>query len=96
MSMFRSVVSRISEDGGEPERLLQVGNGLAVGSPRHGSGPPGGDGDRLLPQLPALGVMGQPLRLLGEAFGREPLDGLGDAGVQGAAGGAGPRTRLRG
>jgi hypothetical protein len=28
--------------------------------------------------------MGKPLGLLGGALGREPLDGLGDAGVQGA------------
>ena len=68
-----------------PERLLQVGNGLAVGGPRHGPEPRLAEiGDRLLPQLPAQGVMGQPLGLLGDALGREPLDGLGDAGVQGA------------
>jgi hypothetical protein len=28
--------------------------------------------------------MGQPLRLLGDALGSDPLDGLGDTGVQGA------------
>ena len=28
--------------------------------------------------------MGEPFGLLGDAFGREPLDRLGDAGVQGA------------
>ena len=68
-----------------PERLLQVGEGLAVGRPRHGPEPRLAEiGDRLLPQLPAQGVVGQPLGLLGDALGREPLDGLGDAGVQGA------------
>ena len=68
-----------------PERLLQVGDGLAVGRPRHGPEPRLAEiGDRLLPQLPAQGVVGQPLDLLGEALGREPLDGLDDAGVQGA------------
>jgi hypothetical protein len=37
-----------------PEPLLQVGNGLAVGSPRHGPEPGLAEiGDRLLPQLPA-------------------------------------------
>ena len=41
-------------------------------------------GDRLLPQLAAQGVMGQPLDLLGEPVGREPLDRLDDAGVEGA------------
>jgi hypothetical protein len=67
------------------ERLLQVGNGLAVGGPRHGPEPSLAEiGDRLLPHLPAQGVVGQPLGLLGDALGREPLDGLGDAGVQGA------------
>ena len=29
-------------------------------------------------------MVGQPLSLLGDALGREPLDGLGDAGVQSA------------
>ena len=68
-----------------PERLLQVGNGLSVGGPRHGPKPGLAEiGDRLLPHLPAQGVVGQPLGLLGDALGREPLDGLGDAGVQGA------------
>ena len=48
------------------ERLLQVGNGLAIGGPRHGPKPRLAEiGDRLLPQLPAQGVMGQPLGLLG-------------------------------
>ena len=66
-----------------PERLLQVGDGLAVGGPRHGPEPRLAEiGDRLLPQLPAQGVVGQPLGLLGDALGREPLDGLGDAGVK--------------
>ena len=68
-----------------PERLLQVGDGLAVGGPRHGPEPRLAEvRDRLLPQLPAQGVVGQPLGLLGDALGREPLEGLGDAGVQGA------------
>jgi len=67
------------------ERRLQVGNGLAIGSPRQSPEPRLAEiGDRLLPQLSAQGVMGQPLGLLGEVLGREPLDGLGDAGVQGA------------
>ena len=75
----------LGETAEGPERLLQVGNGLAVGCPRHGPEPRLAEiGDRLLPQLPAQGVMGQPLGLLGDALGREPLDGLGDAGVQGA------------
>ena len=39
-------------------------------------------GARLLPQLSAQGVVGEPLRLLGDALGREPLDGLGDPGVE--------------
>ena len=67
------------------ERLLQVGDGLAVGPPRHGPEPRLTEiGDRLLPQLPAQGVMRQPFCLLGHVLGREPLDGLSDAGVQGA------------
>ena len=75
----------LGETAEGPERLLQVGNGLAIGRPRHGPKPRLAEiGDRLLPQLPAQGVMGQPLGLLGDALGREPLDGLGDAGVQGA------------
>ena len=75
----------LGETAEGPERLLQVGDGLAVGGPRHGPEPRLAEiGDRLLPQLPAQGVVGQPLDLLGDALGREPLDGLGDAGVQGA------------
>ena len=65
------------------ERLLQVSEGLAIGGPRHGPEPRLAEiGDRLVPQLPAQGVMGQPLGLLGHALGREPLEGLGDAGVE--------------
>src|SRR5215831_6785263 len=67
-----------------PERLLQVGNSLAVGSPHHGPEPRLAEiGDRLLPQLRAESVVGQPLSLLGDALARQMLDGLGDAGVQG-------------
>jgi hypothetical protein len=48
------------------ERLLKVSYGLAVGGPRHG---PEARlvkmGDRLLPQFPAQGVVGQLLGLLG-------------------------------
>ncbi len=63
-----------------------MGNGLAVGGPRRGPEPRLAEiRDRLLPQLPAQGVMGQPLGLLGDTLGREPLDGLSDAGVQGGA-----------
>jgi hypothetical protein len=75
----------LGETAEGPERLLQVSDGLAVGCPRHGPEPRLAEiGDRLVPQLPAQGVMGQPLGLLDDALGREPLDGLGDAGVQGA------------
>ena len=65
-----------------PKRLLQVRNGLVIGTPRHG--PQSRLAEiryRLLPQLSPQGVMGQPLRLLGDALAREPLDGLGDAGM---------------
>jgi hypothetical protein len=75
----------LGEAAERPECLLEVGDGLAVGGPRHGAEPRLEErGDRLLPQLPAQGVMGQPLGLLGDALGRESLDGLGDVGVQGA------------
>ena len=75
-----------------PERLLQVGNGLAIGGPRHGPEPRLAEiRDRLLPHLPAQGVMGEAVGLLGDALGSEPLDGLGDAGVQGAL--SSPRRR---
>ena len=75
----------LGETAEGPERLLQVGHGFAVGGPRHGPEPGLAEiGDRLLPQLPAQGMMGQPLGLLGDALGREPLEGLGDAGVEGA------------
>jgi hypothetical protein len=68
-----------------PERLLQVGDGLAVRPLPHGSEPRlAGIGDGLLLQLPAQGAMGQPLGLLGDALGGEPLDGLGDPRVEGA------------
>jgi len=67
------------------ERLLQVSNGLTVGAPLYGPEPRLAEiGDRLLSQLSAQGVMGKALGLLGDAFGREPLDRLGDAGVQNA------------
>jgi hypothetical protein len=67
-----------------PKRLFQVSNGLMIGSPLRGPEPRLAEiGDRLLPQLSAEGVVSQPLGLLGDAFGGEPLDGLGDAGVQG-------------
>ena len=39
-------------------------------------------GDRFFPQFPVQGVVGQPLRLLGNALGRKPLDRLGNARVQ--------------
>jgi hypothetical protein len=75
----------LGETAKGPERLLQVGNGFAIGGPRHGPQPRLAKiGDRLLPQLPAQGVMGQPLGLLADPLGSKPLDGLGDAGVQGA------------
>jgi hypothetical protein len=64
------------------ERLLQVDNSLAVGPPRHCPQPRLVEiGDRLLPQLPAQGVMCQPLRLLSDPLARESFDGLDNAGV---------------
>jgi hypothetical protein len=55
---------------------------FAVGGPRHGPEPRLAEiGDRLLPKLPAQGVVGQPRGLLGDALGREALDGFGGAGV---------------
>ena len=79
-------LSGLGETVEGPERLLQVDDGLAVGGPRHGPEPRLAErGDRLLPQLPVQGLMGQPLRLLGDVLGPEPLlDGLGYPGVQGA------------
>jgi len=75
----------LGEMAERPKRLLQVSNGLAVGSLGHGPEPGMAEiRDRLLPQFPAQGVVGQPLGLLRDALGREPLDGLSDAGVQGA------------
>ena len=59
-----------------------MGQGLTIGCPRHGPQPRLAEiGDRLLPQLPAQGMMGQPLGLLVETLDREPLDGFDDAGV---------------
>ena len=75
-------LSALGETLEGPERLLQVDDGLAVGCPRHGPEPRLAEGDRLLPQLSVQGVMGEPLGLLGDAIGREPLDRLGDAGVK--------------
>src|SRR5262249_22423869 len=66
--------------------LLEVGNRVPIGSPRLGSERRFAKiGDRLLPQLRAQRVMSQPLRLLSDAFTRESLDGLGDAGMKLAA-----------
>ena len=57
----------LGETAEGPERLLQVGHGLAIGRPRHGPQPGLAEiGDRLLPHLPAQGVVGQPLDLLGQ------------------------------
>ena len=54
-----------------PEHLLQVRNRLAIGTPRHGPKPRLAEiRDSLLPQLSPQGVMGQPLRLLGDALAR--------------------------
>ena len=77
--------SGLGEPAKGPERPLQMSNGFAIGSPGHGPEPDLAKiGDGLFPQLAAQGVVGQPLGLLGHALGRELLDGLGDAGVQGA------------
>ena len=64
------------------ERLLQVSKSLTMGALPGGPQPRLAEiVDRLLPHLPAQGMMGQPLRLLGDALAKEPLDGLGDAGM---------------
>src|SRR5262249_28087466 len=67
------------------QRLVEVGNRLPVGGPRHGpdSGLPE-IRDRLLPQLSAQGVVGETLGLLGHAFACEAFESLGNAGVKGA------------
>jgi hypothetical protein len=78
-------LSGLGETAEGHEHLLQVGYGLAVRGPRHGPEPRLAEiGDRLLPQLPPQGMVGQSLGLLGDALGRKPLEGLDDAGVQGA------------
>jgi hypothetical protein len=65
------------------ECLLKVGNGVAIGAPRHRPERcPAEVGNRLLPQFPVQGVVGQPLGLLGNALGRKLLDRLGNADVQ--------------
>ena len=86
MSMVSSVVSRVSGRWrSAPSACSRVSGGLAVGRPLDGPEPRLAKiAGRFLPQLPAQGVVGEPLGLLGAALGREPLDGLGDASVQGA------------
>src|SRR5215831_2051922 len=77
-------LAALGEMAESPERLLQVENGLAVGAPRHGPEPRLAEiGDRLLPQLPAQGVVSEPLGLLRDPPARQLLDGLDDTGVQG-------------
>ena len=67
--MVCSVVSRVWGMLERCERLLQVGDGLPIGCQRHGPQPGLAEiGDRLLPQLPAEGVVGQQLGLLGNAL----------------------------
>jgi hypothetical protein len=63
--------------------LLEIGNGLAMGAARCGANPRLAKiGDRLPPQFPVQGVVGQPLGLLGNAFSRESLDRIGNARMQ--------------
>jgi hypothetical protein len=73
----------LGETAERPKRLLQVGDGLAIGGSRCGPEPrlPEIRG-RLVPQLSVQSMVGQLLGLLGDALGREPLEGLGDAGVE--------------
>jgi hypothetical protein len=63
--------------------LVEIRNGLAIGAACYGAKPRLAEiGDRLLPQFPVQGVVGQPLGLLGDALARKPLDRLGNARVQ--------------
>ena len=67
-----------------PERLPQVGGGLTIGPPRHGPEPRLAEiRGRLFPELPAHGVVGQPLRLLSDAVGGCYRDALALAGELG-------------
>ena len=67
------------------QRLLEAADGLPVGraAERLGAGL-AEIGDRLLPHLAAERVVREPLDVLGEPVGVEPLDGLDDPGVEGA------------
>ena len=61
--------------------LLKVGHGLPVGRARCRLGaslPAVGQG--LVPHLAPQGMVGQPFDLFGQTVGREPCDGLDDAG----------------
>ena len=65
-----------------PKRLLQIRDGFSIRALGHGLQPRLAEiRDRFLPHLPAQGMVGQPLRLLGDPLAREPLNGLGNAGM---------------
>jgi hypothetical protein len=65
------------------QRLLERRRGGAIGRPIERLGTRLAEiDDRLLPHLPADGMVGEPLDVLAPAIGREPSEGLGDAGVQ--------------
>src|SRR5262245_20204343 len=58
-------------------------NGLAMSAACSGAEPRLAEiGDRLLPQFPLQGVVGQPLGLFGNALGSKLLNRLGNARVQ--------------
>jgi hypothetical protein len=63
--------------------LLEIRDGIAMGTARHGAEPRLVEiGDRLLPQFAVQGMVGQPLGLLGDASSPEPLDRSGNSRVQ--------------
>ena len=67
------------------QRLLEAGHGLPIARARPPWRRPGAGTHRLVPQLAPQGVVGQPLDVLGQPVGVEPLDGLHDPRVQRAA-----------
>jgi hypothetical protein len=73
----------LGETAEGPERLLQVGNGLAIGRPRHGPKPRLAEiANRLLQQLALEGMMGQPFDVLSQVVGVHRFDRLRDPPVE--------------
>jgi len=65
------------------KRLLEVRNRISVGRPCEGLGPGLAEvGHRLVPELAPKSMLGQPLDVLGQPVGIEPLEGFHDSAIE--------------